>query len=384
MVSISVIEPAGSWPSVPITSGWPAWPISRISRPRRKWISASRCTFVTSGQVASIAMMCWPRLLLHGARHAVGGEHHRRVAVGDFAQLLDEDRALGLEALDHVAVVDDLVADVDRRPVKRERPLDGVDGAHDAGAEAARRAQDDFQGRFGVRRKSAHGLLGQRNHGASMIGPPIAPDAARTWPSGRAVSRKVTFYWTAPTASAYIRDEFQSSLMTTGFALGAGEAQEEICHDTQPLMPKATAVWLVENTALSFDQIADFCKLHVLEVKAIADGDAAQGIKGLDPITTGQLTREQIDNAEANPEVHLHIADPEGAAAAAEDQARPALHARVAPAGPPERHPLADPQPSGAQGQRDHAARRHHQDHDRGDPRAAATGTPPTCSRWTR
>src|SRR5919201_1688845 len=50
-----------------------------------------------------------------------------------------------------------------------------------------------------------------------------------------------------------------------------------------PLMPKATAVWLVENTALSFDQVADFCKLHPLEVKAIADGDAAQGIKGLDP-----------------------------------------------------------------------------------------------------
>ena len=49
---------------------------------------------------------------------------------------------------------------------------------------------------------------------------------------------------------------------------------------TTPLMPKATAVWLVENTALSFDQIADFCKLHPLEVKAIADGDAAQGIKG--------------------------------------------------------------------------------------------------------
>ena len=51
-----------------------------------------------------------------------------------------------------------------------------------------------------------------------------------------------------------------------------------------PLMPKATAVWLVENTALSFDQIAEFCKLHPLEVKAIADGDAAQGIKGMDPV----------------------------------------------------------------------------------------------------
>src|SRR6266508_224529 len=65
-----------------------------------------------------------------------------------------------------------------------------------------------------------------------------------------------------------------------------------------PLMPKATAVWLVENTALSFDQVADFCKLHPLEVKAIADGDAAQGIKGLDPILTGQLTREELKGGE--------------------------------------------------------------------------------------
>ena len=78
----------------------------------------------------------------------------------------------------------------------------------------------------------------------------------------------------------------------------------------QPLMPKATAVWLVENTALSFDQIADFCKLHPLEVKAIADGDAAQGIKGLDPILTGQLTREEIDAAEHDPEHRLHLSEP--------------------------------------------------------------------------
>ena len=61
-----------------------------------------------------------------------------------------------------------------------------------------------------------------------------------------------------------------------------------------PLMPKATAVWLLDNTALSFDQIAEFCKLHPLEIKAIADGDSAQGIKGLDPVATGQLSREQI------------------------------------------------------------------------------------------
>src|SRR5690349_11440643 len=77
-----------------------------------------------------------------------------------------------------------------------------------------------------------------------------------------------------------------------------------------PLMPKATAVWLVENTSLSFDQIAELCHLHPLEVKAIADGDAAQGIKGLDPILTGQLTREEIKAAEADPNHRLHIAEP--------------------------------------------------------------------------
>src|SRR6187397_67403 len=77
-----------------------------------------------------------------------------------------------------------------------------------------------------------------------------------------------------------------------------------------PLMPKATAVWLLDNTALSFDQIAEFCKLHPLEVKAIADGDAAQGIKGLDPILTGQLTREDIERAEADPMRRLHLATP--------------------------------------------------------------------------
>ena len=76
-----------------------------------------------------------------------------------------------------------------------------------------------------------------------------------------------------------------------------------------PLMPKATAVWLLDNTALSFDQIADFCKLHPLEIKAIADGDSAQGIKGLDPILTGQLSREQITAAEANPEIKLTLTE---------------------------------------------------------------------------
>ena len=77
-----------------------------------------------------------------------------------------------------------------------------------------------------------------------------------------------------------------------------------------PLMPKATAVWLVENTALSFDQIADFCKLHPLEVKAVADGDAAQGIKGLDPLQTGQLTREEIAKGEADKNYRLQLLNP--------------------------------------------------------------------------
>jgi hypothetical protein len=77
-----------------------------------------------------------------------------------------------------------------------------------------------------------------------------------------------------------------------------------------PLMPKATAIWLVDNTALSFEQIADFCKLHALEIKAIADGDAAQGIKGLDPILTGQLTREEIEKAEQDRDYRLQLANP--------------------------------------------------------------------------
>src|SRR5262245_25296132 len=74
-----------------------------------------------------------------------------------------------------------------------------------------------------------------------------------------------------------------------------------------PLMPKATAVWLVENTALTFKQIAEFANLHELEVKGIADGDVAQGIKGLDPVTGGQLTREEIRKGEADSDYRLKI-----------------------------------------------------------------------------
>ncbi|HVZ68717.1 MAG TPA: cell cycle transcriptional regulator TrcR [Rhizomicrobium sp.] len=78
----------------------------------------------------------------------------------------------------------------------------------------------------------------------------------------------------------------------------------------KPLMPKATAVWLVDNTSLSFEQIAEFCGLHPLEVKGIADEDVAKGIKGQDPVASGQLTREQIEEAEKNPKLRLKIAPP--------------------------------------------------------------------------
>jgi hypothetical protein len=74
-------------------------------------------------------------------------------------------------------------------------------------------------------------------------------------------------------------------------------------------MPKATAVWLIDNTALTFDQIALFCGLHPLEVKGIANGDVAQGIKGMDPISSGQLTRSEIERCQEDPTNELQIAE---------------------------------------------------------------------------
>lgn len=76
-----------------------------------------------------------------------------------------------------------------------------------------------------------------------------------------------------------------------------------------PLMPKATAVWLVENTALAFDQIADFCGMHALEVQSIADGEVAQGIVGLDPVANGQLTQVEIDRCMADASATLEIVE---------------------------------------------------------------------------
>ena len=75
-----------------------------------------------------------------------------------------------------------------------------------------------------------------------------------------------------------------------------------------PLMPKATAVWLVDNTSLSFKQIADFCGLHHLEVQGIADGEVAIGIQGMDPISHGELTRDELTRCEADPSAKLKLA----------------------------------------------------------------------------
>ena len=75
----------------------------------------------------------------------------------------------------------------------------------------------------------------------------------------------------------------------------------------KPIMAKATAVWLVDNTTLNFKQIADFCGFHELDVQGIADGDVAAGVKGFDPISNNQLTREDIEAAEKNPMLKLKL-----------------------------------------------------------------------------
>ena len=76
-----------------------------------------------------------------------------------------------------------------------------------------------------------------------------------------------------------------------------------------PFMPKATAVWLVENTTLTFKQIAEFCNLHELEIKGIADGDVARGIKAYNPILAGQLSREEIDLSAKDPNRSLNLVE---------------------------------------------------------------------------
>lgn len=90
----------------------------------------------------------------------------------------------------------------------------------------------------------------------------------------------------------------------------------------RPLMPKATAVWLVDKTTLSFDQIADFCGMHVLEVQAIADGEVAAHIMGLDPVAGGQLTMEEIKRCEADSKTPLKMVEREMVASTTKKKAK--------------------------------------------------------------
>ena len=78
---------------------------------------------------------------------------------------------------------------------------------------------------------------------------------------------------------------------------------------TQLLMPKATAVWLIDNSALTFEQIGAFCNLHPLEVQSIADGEAGIGIQGYDPVINGQITRAELDRCEADSTANLKLAE---------------------------------------------------------------------------
>ena len=91
----------------------------------------------------------------------------------------------------------------------------------------------------------------------------------------------------------------------------------------RPLMPKATAVWLVDNTSLTFEQIAEFCGLHPLEVQGIADGEVGAGIRGLDPVAGGQLSRDEIVRCQEDGKSRLALARPVAAALKAPKRKEP-------------------------------------------------------------
>ena len=112
-----------------------------------------------------------------------------------------------------------------------------------------------------------------------------------------------------------------------------------------PLMPKATAVWLVDNTALTFEQIADFCGLHPLEVQAIADGEVAIQMQGLDPVANGQTTPEEIERCQADPEARLKLS-PQAMPAQFVRAQGPALYADLQAPGQARRDHLPAAQPS--------------------------------------
>ena len=128
------------------------------------------------------------------------------------------------------------------------------------------------------------------------------------------------------------------------------------------LMPKATAVWLIDNTSLTFEQIAAFCALHALEVKGIADGDVAEGVLGADPIANGQLTREEIAKAEKDPNYNMVAKKPNHEEMITRKRKGPALHAAFAPSGTAKCYCVAGAQPPGNERRSDFQADWHDQD----------------------
>ena len=140
---------------------------------------------------------------------------------------------------------------------------------------------------------------------------------------------------------------------------------------TKPLMSKATAVWLVDNTTLTFDQVAEFCGLHALEVQGIADGDVATGVKGFDPVANNQLDPIEIERGQADPGYRLKLKY--NAAAVGEEVRR---GPRYTPLSKRQDRPaailwLVKFHPELTDGQVEQA-RRHHQAHDPVDPRPLA------------
>src|ERR687892_2402672 len=105
---------------------------------------------------------------------------------------------------------------------------------------------------------------------------------------------------------------WRKPLQTAARASAPPSERQEFTMD-RPLMPKATAVWLVENTSLTFEQIADFCGLHPLEVKGIADGEVGAGIRGLDPVASGQTERGEIERCQKDPKARMKLARPAAA-----------------------------------------------------------------------
>jgi hypothetical protein len=141
-----VIEPSGTWPNVPMTSGWPEWPMNRMCRSSAISRSAWRWTFETSGQVASTKARPRSRASSGTDLGTPWAEKTTGRSSGTSSSSSTNTAPIRLQAVDDEAVVDDLVADIDGRPEPLERQLDDLDRAIDSGAEAARRGDQDMKG----------------------------------------------------------------------------------------------------------------------------------------------------------------------------------------------------------------------------------------------